>query len=257
MSMTAPEWRIEAARFLLPKEGQTLEECEDAVGVNAEARVFAVADGATEAFDAQRWAARLVCEWTREAAAPVELESFRAWLAEQGERFQAAWGAEKLAWYAEEKRSAGSFAAFVGLRFETDAAAGALRWRAAALGDSCLAQTRGGRIIAALPIESHESFNSMPPLAPTAGALQADALKRAVFRAGRAEVGDVFFLLTDAVAAWFLASHAEGRARVKEFDSLAAASENEALAELLRGERRAGRLKDDDVAVIRLAVVSV
>jgi hypothetical protein len=256
MSMTAHEWRIEAARFLLPKEGQTLAECEDAVGVNVGARVFAVADGATEAFDARRWAARLVCEWTREAAAPVELESFRAWLAEQGERFQAAWGVEQLAWYAEEKRSAGSFAAFVGLRFETDAV-GALRWRAVALGDSCLAQMRGGQIVAALPIESHESFNWMPPLAPTAGALREAALKRAVFRAGRAEVGDVFFLLTDAVAAWFLQSHAEGRARVKEFDSLAASSENEALAELLRGERRAGRLKDDDVAVIRLAVVNV
>ena len=256
MSMTAHEWRIKAARFLLPKEGQTLAECEDAVGVNVDARVFAVADGATEAFDAQRWAARLVCEWTRAAAAPVELESFRAWLAEQGERFQAEWGAEKLAWYAEEKRSAGSFAAFVGLRFETGAA-GALRWRAAALGDSCLAQMRGGQIIAALPIESHESFHSMPPLAPTAGALREAALKRAVFRAGRAEVGDIFFLLTDAVAAWFLASYAEGRARVEEFDSLAASPENEALAELLRGERRAGRLKDDDVAVLRLAVVSV
>ena len=61
--------------------------------------------------------------------------------------------------------------------------------------------------------------------------------------------------IPDAVAAWFFDSYERERGRLAEFDSLAAASENDALAEFLRGELREGRLKDDDVAIVRIKVV--
>src|ERR671938_75945 len=110
--------QVIARRFILPKEGSADEECEDAVASSADASRFAVADGATEAFDARRWATRLAEAWVTAKSAPLTVEEFRPWLAEQGEWLRASWEGRKLSWYAEEKRRAGSFAAFVGLRLE-------------------------------------------------------------------------------------------------------------------------------------------
>ena len=254
-------WRVESSLFVLPKGGAGVEECEDAAAASEEALAFAVADGATEAFDARRWARRLAEGWVRESPAPAAAGEFGAWVAAEGERHQAEWAGASLPWYAEEKRRAGSFAAFVGVRFEeaggdsTVASGTRLRWRAVALGDSCLVQLRGAALVAALPLDDAAAFNSSPPLVPSAEALREAALARAVFREGEARAGDTFFLLSDAAAAWFFEARGRGQARLAEFDSLAAASENERLAEFVRRERREGLMKDDDVAVLRIQVV--
>jgi hypothetical protein len=270
--MDSKGWRVESRLFVLPKEGAAAEECEDAAAANDGALSYAVADGATEAFDARRWARRLAEGWVRASPAPVTPEEFRAWLAAQGASLHSEWGGAALPWYAEEKRRAGSFAAFVGVRFEpasptspaspaSGVAGGApgagprLPWRAVALGDSCLVQVRGGALVAALPVASAAGFSSSPPLAPSAESLREAALARAVFRGGEAAPGDAFFLLSDAAAAWLFEAHERGGARLAEFDSLAAASENEALAEFVRRERRGGRMRDDDVAFVRIKVV--
>jgi hypothetical protein len=245
-------WRVESSLFVLPKGGAGREECEDAVAADDGALSYAVADGATEAFDAGRWARLLAGEWVRSSPPPTSDAEFRAWAASQGERLQAEWGASALPWYAEEKRRAGSFAAFVGARF--DARGAALRWRAAALGDSCFVQTRGGSIVEALPLDQSADFNSSPILLPSAEAPREAALARAVFREGGAAPGDVFFLMSDALAAWFLGSCEQRGEALAEFDSLLASSENERLSDFVSRERKTGRLKDDDVAAIRIKV---
>src|SRR4051812_34025928 len=168
--------RVQTRHFVLPKEGSTAEECEDAFAFDAEALRFAVADGATEAFDARRWAERLAGEWVGCPAAPLTAAEFAPWLREQGEWLHASWEGRQLSWYAEEKRRVGSFAAFVGLRLEAEGHR--LGWRAAALGDSCLVQRRGAEVLAALPLSSPEAFGSAPPLVPSSGTLIEPALAR-------------------------------------------------------------------------------
>lgn len=237
-------------QFVLPKEGSAADECEDAVALSADASRFAVADGATEAFDARRWAVRLAETWVGAKRAPLTIEEFRPWLAEQGEWLRASWEGRKLSWYAEEKRRAGSFAAFVGLRLEVRGRGA--RWDAVALGDSCLVQTRAGRVETAMPVSTHEAFNSTPPLVPSNETVREVALARLVNARGEAERGDVFLLMSDALSAWYFESQANGDGRAARFDSLLAASENESLAQLLRGERESKRMKDDDVAVVRV-----
>jgi hypothetical protein len=236
----------------MPKDGASFEECEDAVGVNVGAGRFALADGATEAFDAGRWARALAAGWVEREAAPLTAEELRPWVAEEGRRLQEGWAGRELPWYAEEKARGGSFAAFVGLGFEE--AAGGLRWRAVALGDACLVQRRGRAVLAAAPLDDPEEFNASPVLVPSREAALEGALARAVTAAGAAEAGDVFLLLSDAAAAWFLRLSGAADPLLEEFDSLLAASENEALAALFRAERAAGRIKDDDVAVVRVAI---
>lgn len=236
--------------FVLPKDEAGEGECEDVAGASDEAGAYAVADGAAEAFDARRWAERLVSEWVGAGpSAPSAPAEFASWLAAQGEWLQATWGDRALSWYAEEKRRAGSFAAFVGVQFAGNV------WRAVALGDSCLVQLRGPSLVAAMPLESHEQFNTHPPLAPSSKALRETALGRLVCREGEARAGDLFLLMTDALAAWFFESRSLGREGLGEFDSLTAAAENEALVDLLRRERAAGRLRDDDAGLVRIEVV--
>lgn len=243
-------WEVRAQQFVLPKEGSTAEECEDAVAVNAAALRFAAADGATEAFDARRWAVRLAEAWAGAERAPLTAAEFRPWLAEQGAWLHASWEGRKLSWYAEEKRRAGSYAAFVGMRLE--ACGRAMRWGAVALGDACLLQLRGGGLVTALPVSGQEAFGSCPPLVPSSPPLAEAALARLVTAEGTAEHGDTFLLMTDALAAWYFGAHARRDPAAAEFDSLLAASDNEALARLVRRERASKRMKDDDVAAVRI-----
>ena len=247
-------YRIQTRHFVLPKEGSAEEECEDAVAFDAGSLRFAVADGATEAFDARRWAARLAAEWVGAVRAPLTAEEFGPWLKEQGTWLHASWEGRKLSWYAEEKQRAGSYATFVGLRLETSGRR--MSWRALALGDSCLVQRRGGEVLDAFPLNSHEAFTSTPPLVPSSDSLREAALARLVEREGRAEPGDTFLLMTDALSAWYFEATARRDPSAERFDSLLAASENGSLSELVRRERAAARMKDDDVAVVRIRVDS-
>ena len=239
------------SQFLLPKEGAGLEECEDAVGVNVRASRFALADGATEAFDAGSWARALAEGWAGGETGALTAEEFGRWAAQVGGRWHEGWEGRELPWYAEEKARAGSFAAFVGVEFEE--ADGALRWRAVALGDSCLVQRRGPRVLVAMPLGDPSEFGACPVLVPSRASALDAALARMSVAEGEAATGDVFLLLSDAAAAWFLKLSAGRDPAAEEFDSLLAASENGALAALLRRERAAGRLKDDDVAAVRIA----
>jgi len=245
-------YRIQTRHFVLPKEGSAAEECEDVVAFDAGALRFAVADGATEAFDARRWATRLAAEWVGAVRAPLTAAEFGPWLKEQGVWLHASWEGRKLSWYAEEKRSAGSYAAFVGLRLE--ASGRKMGWRAVALGDSCLVQRRGGEVLDAFPLDSRRAFTSTPPLVPSSEHSREAALARLVEREGRAEPGDTFLLMTDALSAWFFETSARRDPCAEQFDSLLAASENGSLSELVRRERAAARMKDDDVAVVRVSV---
>ena len=246
--------RIQTRHFILPKEGSTAEECEDAVAFDAGALRFAVADGATEAFDARRWAARLVAEWVGAVRAPLTAAEFGPWLSEQGEWLHASWEGRKLPWYAEEKRRAGAFAAFVGLRLE--AKERGVSWRALALGDSCLVQRRGASVWPPSPSPPRRLSARRRRSSLRARTLREAALAQLVEAEGRAEPGDTFLLITDALAAWYFGALVRGGEAADEFDSLLAASDNVSLSDLVRRERAAARMKDDDVAAVRIAVDS-
>ncbi|HEX8472745.1 MAG TPA: hypothetical protein VF666_01805 [Pyrinomonadaceae bacterium] len=252
MVLSHNKWRLETRHFLMQKEGAAFSECEDAIGINPEALRYAVADGATEAFDSGTWARRLADSWVQDASATPSLERFRLWVAEQSHWLHDSWKGRTLPWYAEEKARSGSHAAFVGLQlhvFDDN-----LYWHAVALGDSCLIHLRGDTLCCAMPISDYQDFNSYPLLVPSDEAQQQTALSHAVFKSGAVEYGDVLLLLTDASAAWYL-QLCEERSRLKtEFDSLLATSQNDALEVLVKDERRANKIKDDDFAVLRIAV---
>lgn len=256
--MNSRAWHIRAQQFLLPKSGHALAECEDAIGVSSSALRYSVADGATEAFDSQSWARRLAQGWVEREPPALALEDFRVWVAAEGQRLHSSWCNLQLSWYAQEKALDGSFAAFVGLQFELDQNSQELyeslpRWRAVALGDSCLVRCRNEEIEEALPLKNHESFNSAPLLVPSLGRLQEAALSHTVVCGGQVAPGEVFLLLSDAAAAWYLMMSAQRDPARVEFDTLLAAARDQELRRFFQEERTAGRIKDDDIAIIRIA----
>ncbi len=245
---------MQIQQFILPKASAQAEECEDAIGVNRAAGRVAVADGATEAFDARSWARQLAAGWVATEPAALTRESFSAWVIGQGNALHASWQGRTLSWYAEEKARRGSFAAFVGVQFTLGG--DEPRWQALALGDSCLIQQRHGTVFRALPIADYQQFNSTPVLVPSRGQLHETAFAQARVEHGVFAPGDVLWLLSDAAAEWFLKRACARDDILVQLDRLLAAESSDKLAELFQQERRARRIKDDDVAVVRMTLTA-
>jgi hypothetical protein len=244
--------QLQTRQFLLPKSGHQLSECEDAVGINALNHRFAIADGATEAFDARSWARLLAHSWVQIDEAALTPEEFRVWVLEQGQSLHDSWSGLRLSWYAEEKAREGSFAAFVGVQL--DFQSGVDGWRGIALGDSCLIHSRNKTVLTALPVSHYQSFNAAPLLVPSRVTMQEAVLQKVVVGQGMIEPGDVLLLLSDAAAAWYLMLVEKDEKTRSLFEGLLKDVRDEELARFFEGERLAGRIKDDDVAVIRVEV---
>lgn len=239
-------WELRRQQILLPKSGFEPSECEDSIGVDEQNCRFAVADGATEAFDARSWAERLAHNWVR-SDTPIDADAFHDWIAAEGLALHSSWNQMTLPWYAEEKARKGSFAAFVGVEF--DLAAAVPSWKAIALGDACLFHCRDGSLIKSLPLSDAASFNSAPLLVASDPTLHRSSAPALVIDSGACQNNDVFYLLSDAVAAWYL-EHYE----VSDLSGVIESSDNAVIAAFFENERNAGRMKNDDIAVIRLEV---
>jgi hypothetical protein len=244
--------KLQVRQYLLPKRAHTLSECEDAIGTNETGHRFAIADGATEAFDARNWAQRLAQNWVQREAT-LSVAEFSNWLAAEGRSLHDSWRELRLPWYSEEKARGGSFAAFVGIELEP--AFGNWQWRAIILGDSCLFHCRDQALLKTLPITNSADFGSNPVLAASHQSVQVATLEQVVIDSGIMKVGDQLLLLTDGVAAWYLLLDEIGDWQTRSlFTRLLQREDTAALTQLFASERSSGRLKDDDIAIISLGV---
>ena len=248
---TIADLRLSVQQFLQPKTGHEVSECEDAIGINHSAYRFAVADGATEAFDAGNWARRLAHNWVAIDNC-LSVDEFSAWLRAEGEKLHESWTGLNLPWYSEEKARSGSFAAFAGLCL-------ALRdgphWQVISLGDSCFVQRRNEQTIRLMPVSSSADFSSTPFLAASNDQAQTFTLDKIVTDSGDIQRNDEFLLLTDAVAAWYeKLLETNNTDKLERFTRLLANDEKNGVATFLNEEVKVGRLKDDDIAVVRILV---
>ena len=230
---------------LLPKHGHSLVECEDAFACNRTTRRFAVADGATESFDAASWAQRLATKWVNSSDLLTE-EDIWSWLKSEGQVHNDSWDRLDLPWYSMEKRRAGSFAAFVGVEIHDDKS-----WNALALGDSCLVHCGTSNVQMMFPVSSSIDFGSAPVLAPSCTELNIHARSAIALKTGKLDDGDKLLLLSDAIAAWYIGLNEQQDHKTwSDFDDLLSQGDKTALSDFLELERATGRLKDDDVAIV-------
>jgi serine/threonine protein phosphatase PrpC len=245
--------RVRAQAFRLPKAGNTEEEYEDACwpegAVRREARLFrcAVADGATEASFAGLWARLLVRAYCRaelsSARLPISLRALAsAW--------DDAVASRPLPWYAEEKARAGAFAALAGLTMTVSR--GEVRWRALAIGDSCIFHLRGGALIAAFPLQAADDFDNRPYLLGSKAESNGQLRVHVRHATGRAQSCDRFLLMTDALAAWALRSSEAGD---NPWEALSSAAHDEEVFRGLIGDlRTSGDIRNDDVTLMTVDV---
>jgi hypothetical protein len=239
-------WELRTRQVLLPKSGFESSECEDFIGIDEQNCRFAVADGATEAFDARNWAQRLAENWVRSDSA-LTAKTFHDWVATEGAALHAAWNQLKLPWYAEEKARKGSFAAFVGV--ELDLRSETPSWKAIALGDACLLHCRDGALLKSLPLSNSAHFNSAPLLVASDPVLYKTSADSLVIDSGPCRNNDILFLVSDAAAAWYLE-----RFEQNDFPDILRDYDEPAAAKFFENERPAGRIRNDDIAVIRLEI---
>jgi hypothetical protein len=169
---------------------------------------------------------------------------------------QSAWWSEvrgkPLPWYAEEKLRSGAFSSLLGITLTESADGGDVRWSALAVGDSCLFVVREGSLITSFPIQSSEDFDRSPFL--ISSVRTQDGALEAMLRCdeGPLRPGDDLYLLTDALACWFLASYEEGGEPWLTLQGAGGPSAQEDFACWVADERFQHRLRNDDVTVLRL-----
>src|SRR5204863_208012 len=108
-------------------------------------------------------------------------------------------------WYAERKAKEGAFSSLLGVTLEGE------RWRALAIGDSCLFVVRSGKVLRAFPLERAEQFSNRPSLLSSVARSNAGVWDDVTMVEGDLATNDRLLLMTDALAQWFLVESEMGR----------------------------------------------
>lgn len=251
---------LSAKIFCTPKAGNTSSEYEDAYWPhhdsdwNVELFRYAVADGATQTSFSGKWAKLLVRAYCKGLLASNKFyksikDLQQQWLDEVSSK--------QLPWFAQEKVRQGAFSTICGLTVSqrTSIQNGFGHWQAFAIGDSCLFHIRGHELLKAFPLETSDQFNSSPAL------LSSNHLSNknltVLTATGNWQSGDLFLLMTDALACWFLRRNEE---RANPIEQLTNVECQQSFEDFLNEQRMVldqdGRkyLRNDDITLLRIYI---
>ncbi len=250
--------RVSAQAFYAPKAGNKDSEYEDAfcpqrplISRKASSFSFAVADGATETSFSGMWAKQLVRAFCKGEFDVDEISRNVDTLREHWLRNVSR---KPMPWYAQEKIRSGAFAALVGLGLidspesEEDGT-----WKAHAIGDSCVFQIRDSRLIAKFPIQSSNQFTNSPLLLSSIATEVSSPLQSLSTMCDSWKKGDTFYLMTDAIACWFLTETENGRVPARELQNLSSGKSGH-FQPWLNGLRDSKVVRNDDVTILRVEI---
>jgi hypothetical protein len=152
-----------------------------------------------------------------------------------------------LPWYAEEKARHGAFSSLLGFCLEPEDRG----WRALAVGDSCLFGVRDNALAEAFPLSRSTEFHSRPILLSTVDRANAGIASAVRETEGLARPGDLILLMTDALAAWFLAEVELRRRPWVLLDRIGTPEEFEQFIDRMRDSRS---MRNDDVTLLKIEV---
>ena len=164
---------------------------------------IAISDGATCSTYSRIWSRLLVREYGR--------RRMNRWNAnERLPRLARVWRRvtyrPDMPWYAKAKMRDGAFATFVGLELKEADSVG--RWSALACGDSVVLHERSDQLLRVFPSLRSRDFSNSPRLLGTlAPSGSAELLE---MTDGEWQDGDCFYLMTDALACWYLSRTESG-----------------------------------------------
>jgi hypothetical protein len=213
---------------------------------------FAVADGASEAAFSRQWAKQLARGFVRGSLnIPLTDDALKP----LQETWLKAAHRTPLPWYADEKVASGSFASLLGLELLTinGGASEVVQWRSIAVGDTCVAIASSEKLDLVWPIDNSSSFNNNPKLL---GSIPGSNDLNCVYsREGTLDVGSALYLMTDALACWFMKEHESGERPWRSLSDLGT-KDSPSFVSFIGHLRDMGEIKNDDVTLLRIQLLA-
>ena len=259
--------------FWVQKAGNSEADYEDAFAITE--NVVAIADGATESSFARAWAESLVRGFTEANASmdaeeaptgspaddPWDREAIQRRVTPLQEEWRNAIAWDQLPWFAEDKARSGAFATLLAFRVSPqvthppaegdEADSPDARWRAFAIGDSCMFQIRDGELRTAFPLDNALQFNSRPLLLSSSAPNNDRVWESVAYQEGDCRPGDIFLFATDALAHWFLAEREAGR---RPWATLCEVRTETDFSELVTRLRQRHAVRNDDMTLVRMVI---
>lgn len=246
--------------FSIPKKGSLPKENEDfffphEVEIIRDHLSVAIADGASEGFLSKLWSKILTISYVNFDRANMDIRQFTDFCIEvydfQREKYiqRRTENNNPLKWFEENLMAKGSFSTLLGVTFVNTTPEGGY-WRAYSVGDSCLFQLRDN-IIESFPMNASSSFGNSPDLLSSNPAYNQELESKVKVKTGYFLFGDSFYLMTDAIANWFLTQIAEEKrpwVTLEEFVTI----DYDGLNEYVNHLREENMLKNDDITIARV-----
>lgn len=237
--------QIIAETFWLPKHGNTPAEYEDAFfpkkNFNQEVKRFraAIADGATETSFSKEWANLIV----QKCCMVNDKKQFIQDLPELQTQWYAEVNKKNMPWYAQEKLYIGAYATMLSLEIKEKT------YEIIAIGDSCCFHIRGEQLENCFPLTDSKQFNDRPFLLSSYSNNNEGIMENIIGKSGlKWQKGDEFYLMTDALACWFLKANEKNSRPWAKIRALKPGNFTHFITKL----RRTKALRNDDVTLIRV-----
>jgi hypothetical protein len=112
---------------------------------------------------------------------------------------------------------------------------------------------RGSKVLTTFPITASEAFTNSPVLLSTKTSLDAPPLEALVTTQGEWESGDHFYLMTDAIAAWFFRAMEQQQSPwniIRDFDN----DPCKPFLGWVETARKQNLMRNDDVTLYRIEI---
>jgi hypothetical protein len=234
----------------LPKSGNTVAECEDALSFNPTKSFLkvALADGATESSFAKEWANLLTNDLVKSRSFSLKhiigrLPTLRnQWLSEVTKI--------PLPWYAEAKLEKGAFSTLLGITIDLKKQI----YSCIGIGDCCLFQVRDNDMIFSFPIQKSNEFSNSPYLLTTKNDDDTELKRYLKEEKGKIEKGDYLILMSDALAYWFASENEKAERPWEILLGLSEDTSKNVFKEWLNDKRREKQIKNDDTTLLFIEI---
>lgn len=233
---------VRFSSYGVTKAGNADADWEDAAAHSEGRGRFAVADGAAAAYRAGLWSHILACGFVSDIVPLDDDAQLGAWVQRRAGEWTAATSVgDDAPYYIRHAQRRGSFSTFLGVELR-----GGASYLAVAVGDTCLIHVRHGEIISSFPVGSPDDFGYQPDLLATTSSRPPKWSRSE----GRLDDGDMLLGVTDAVSELLLRAATDG----DPAPMAALRAADTSIASFVADARRSGRLRNDDVAVVRCLV---
>jgi hypothetical protein len=217
--------------------------------------IFAISDGATQSYLSGKWAETLVNIFKTIRFSPnnfkekILAKSSKDWV-KFVQDYQTIRELENrpLKWYELEGIDEGAYATLVVLTIHPPDIEGIGEWESIARGDSCLFYIHKNEFGCVFPLEKSTEFNNTPPLLSSLSNMNSKV--EFVEKRGFYYNGDVLYLMTDALAAWFLREKENNNKPWEIVDNNSI--EQVSFTEWIKKLRIDYAIENDDVTLLRI-----